>query len=115
MCGKIAGGMSKVAAILVVCLGVLLVLSSGPVSAQTGKRPPRAIRFDQFGQLGHCDVTARLDNFAVQIQNQPSAKGAIVSYAPEGEGYGTGKQVLEVIKDYLVNSRGLPPDRIETI
>ncbi|HEV8168635.1 MAG TPA: hypothetical protein VGP59_04780, partial [Pyrinomonadaceae bacterium] len=58
---------------------------------------------------------ARLDNFAIQLQNQPSAKGAIVSYAPEGDGPGTGKQVLELIKDYLVNTRGLAADRIETI
>ena len=106
--------MSKVAAILGVCFGFLLVLSSGPVSAQTSKRPARAIKFDEFGKLGHCDVTARLDNFALQLQNQPSATGVIVTYAPEGEGQGTGKRVLEVIRDYLVN-RGVVPDRIETI
>jgi hypothetical protein len=107
--------MSKVAAIVGFCLVALLVSSGGLVSAQTRKGPPRPSRFDQFEQLGHCDVGARLDNFAIQLQNQPKAKGAIVSYAPEGEGPGTGKQVLEVIKDYLVNSRGLAPDRIETI
>ena len=106
--------MSKVAAILGVCLVVLLVLSGGTVSAQT-RKGPRAVKFDQFGQLGHCDVTARLDNFAIQLQNQPTAKGAIVSYAPEGEGAGTGKNVLALIEDYLVNSRGLAPDRVETI
>lgn len=38
-----------------------------------------------------------------------------MSYAPEGEGPGSGKQVLEMIKDYLVNSRGIDPDRLETI
>jgi hypothetical protein len=107
--------MSKVAAIVGFCLVALLVLSGGAVSAQTRKGPPRAMRFDQFERVGHCELGARLDNFAIQLQNQPSAKGAIVSYAPEGDGPGTGKQVLELIKDYLVNTRGLAADRIETI
>src|SRR5215213_877548 len=107
--------MSKLTAILGFCLVALLVLSDAAASAQTRKGPPRAIKFDEFERLGHCDLGARLDNFAIQLQNQPSAKGAIVSYAPEGEGRGTGKHVLEMIKDYLVNSRGLASDRIETI
>lgn len=107
--------MSKATAILGFCLVALLVLSGDSVSAQSRKGPPRATKFDQFDQVGHCDVGARLDNFTIQLQNQSSAKGAIVTYAPEGEGPGTGKQVLEVIKDYLVNTRGLAADRIETI
>jgi hypothetical protein len=93
----------------------LLVLSGAVVSAQTRKGPPQAVRFDQFGQVGHCDVTARLDNFAIQLQYESSARGAVISYAPEGDGPGTGKQVLEMIKDYIVNTRGLAEDRIETI
>ena len=103
--------MSKAAAILTFCLVALLV----PASAQTRKAQPQASRFDQFGQVGHCDLGARLDNFAIQLENEPHAKGAIVSYAPGGEGPGTGKQILELVKDYLVNTRGLAPERIETI
>src|SRR5215510_6655767 len=107
--------MSKVAAILGLCLAAWLVLSSGPVSAQTHKGPPRAIRFDEFGRVGHCDLGARLDNFAIQLQNTPSARGAIVVYGPDGEGPRTGRQVSAMLKDYLVNARGLAPDRIETV
>lgn len=115
ICGKIPGSMPKVAAIVGFCLVALLVFNGGVVSAQTRKGPPRAARFDQFGQVGHCDVTARLDNFAIQLENQPGAKGVIVSYAPEGDGPGTGKNVLEMVKGYIVNTRGLAEDRIETI
>lgn len=100
--------MSKVAAIL----GVLLVIWSG-VSAQDHDAPS-PFKFDQFGQVGHCDGTARLDNFAIQLQNQPTARGAIITYAPEGDGYGTGKRVLAMLTDYLVN-RGLAENRIKTI
>ena len=84
-------------------------------SAQDHKGPARAVRFDQFGQVGHCDVTARLDNLALELQNQPNARGAVISYAPEGDGPGSGKQVLEIIKDYFINTRGLAEDRVEMI
>ncbi|HEX3251507.1 MAG TPA: hypothetical protein VHS05_18875 [Pyrinomonadaceae bacterium] len=109
--------MPKVAAILVFFLvvsGCIYAQTHEVVSVRTA-RSDQPIKFDEFGQLGHCDVTARLDALAMQLDNQPTAKGAIVSYAPEGDGYGTGKRVLEMIKDYLVNSRGLAEDRIETI
>jgi hypothetical protein len=107
--------MSKVAAILEVCLVVVLVSSGAAVSAQDYRESVRAVQFDQFGQLGHCDVTGRLDGFAIQLQNQPGARGVVISYAPEGDGPGTGKQVLEMVKDYFVNTHGLAPDRIKTI
>ena len=101
--------MSRVAAIL----GVLLI-NWGGVSAQQHDAPS-PFKFDQFGQLGHCDVTARLDNFAVQIQNEPGARGIVITYAPEGEGFGTGKHVLEIIKGYLVEARGIPENRLKMI
>lgn len=110
MCGTIAADMSRVAAIL----GVFLLVLSG-VCAQDHAGPAKATRIDVFGQVGHCDVTGRLDNLAIQLQNQPSARGAVISYAPEGEGWGTGKQVLEIIKDYLVNARGIADDRLQMI
>ena len=96
---------------LTAVLGILLVWSA--VSAQT--RKPRPSRFDQFGKVGHCDLGARLDNFAIQIQNMPGSQAAIIAYGPEGEGPGTGTYFLDLIENYFVNSRGLNPNRVKTI
>jgi hypothetical protein len=75
-----------------------------------------AIRmFDEFGALRHCDLTARLDNFAIQLENEPSCTAYIVSYGPEGEGPGSGRSQLPRLKDYLVNARGLADSRIKTV
>ena len=67
-------------------------------------------KFDEFGMLSHCDLTARLDNFAINLQETPTAYGQIISYAPPGRG----ERLLELIKDYLVNMRGLAPRRVKT-
>lgn len=99
--------MRNVAAILAI------FLVCGAVSAQA--RKPVATRFDQFGKIGHCDVTARLDNFAIQLQNTRGSQANIISYGPEGEGPGTGRYFLEIVKDYLVNMRGVIPNRVKTI
>lgn len=73
------------------------------------------VLFDEYGRLGGCDHSARLDNLAIQIQNGPTLHAYIIVYAPEGEGQGSGKQLLELIKGYLVNSRGLEDERINTV
>ena len=96
---------------LTAVLGIFLVWSA--VSAQP--RKPKATRFDQFGKIGHCDLGARLDNFAIQIQNMRGSQAAIIAYGPDGEGPGTGRYFLSLIEDYFVNSRGLNPDRVKTI
>lgn len=92
-------------------LGIFLLC--GAVSAQA--RKPVAQRFDQFGKVGHCDLGARLDNFAIQLMNTPGSQANIIAYGPDGEGPGTGKYFLDLIKDYFVNVRGFKPGRVKTI
>lgn len=92
-------------------LGFFLVC--GAVSVQA--RKPVATRFDQFGKVGHCDLGARLDNFTIQLQKTGGAQANIISYGPEGEGPGTGRFILDLIRDYLVNVRGIIPNRVKTI
>lgn len=92
-------------------LGIFLLC--GAVSAQA--RKPVAQRFDQFGKVGHCDLGARLDNFAIQVMNTPGSQANIIAYGPDGEGPGTGRHFLELIKDYFINARGFKPGRVKTI
>jgi hypothetical protein len=92
-------------------LAIALVLADGARASAVDY--PR--RFDEFGALSHCDLTARLDNFAIQLENTPNAIGYIVSYGPEGEGPGSGKSQLPRLKDYLVNARGIADRLIKTI
>ena len=92
----------------------LAVLLGTRVYAETQPVPATRV-FDEFGALGHCSLTARLDNFAIQLENTPNSTGLIVSYGPEGEGPGSGRSTLPRLKDYLVNARGLADGRIKTV
>jgi hypothetical protein len=71
--------------------------------------PPVARKFDEYGNIRFNDEKARLDNFAIQLQNEPTAQGYIVGYgACEGEGQTRANRA----KDYLVNTRGIDGGRL---
>src|SRR5215213_2920641 len=109
------GIMPKVATILVICVATLLLWCgySPHASAQQPERTVQTgtIKVDEFGSVGHCDLGARLDNLVTVVEKIPAAEAYLISYAPTGGG----ERLLELMKEYLVNTRGIVPDRIKTI
>jgi hypothetical protein len=87
-----------------------------PVGAADGARPAGARLVSEYVNLfSSCDAGAHLDNFAVELQNDAQSVGYIIGYAPGGEGGKYGRRLLEVTKDYLVNTRGLAEPRLRVI
>jgi hypothetical protein len=70
---------------------------------------------DEFGRVGGCDHSARLDNFAVELQQNPDRMGYILVYGPAGKANGSAYYRGGVTRDYLVNSRGINPARLVVI
>lgn len=102
--------------ILTACLALFALGASRSAAQELNAGAGEGARqFDEFGRVGGCDYGARLDNFAIQLQNEPTADGYIVCYGPEGEGSGSGNYALSVAKDYMVNTRGFNEERIKTI
>ncbi|HUE83591.1 MAG TPA: hypothetical protein VMM84_15935 [Pyrinomonadaceae bacterium] len=73
---------------------------------------PDPIRFDEYGDIRFNDEKARLDNYAIQLQNDPQAQGYIIAY---GTCAGQGQARADRAKNYLVNTRGIEAGRITTI
>ncbi|HEX6189707.1 MAG TPA: hypothetical protein VFZ40_16650 [Pyrinomonadaceae bacterium] len=76
--------------------------------------------FDRFGDINCEDEMARLDNFALQLQNEPHSKGAILFYAGRMAAdqlprRGEAEARVSRIKSYLFKRRGVPSDRITFI
>lgn len=83
-------------------------------SSTTGQ-PTVARKIDEFGFLHGCDHSARLDRFAIELQNSPGSVGYIVAYGVEGESSGTVGYRLRLQKNYLVSTREIGEDRIVTV
>jgi hypothetical protein len=73
---------------------------------------PEPTKFDEYGNIRFNDEKARLDNYAIQLQNQPGSEGYIVAY---GTCVGEGQARADRAKNYLVNTRGIEAGRIVTI
>lgn len=77
------------------------------------KLPPTPARkFDEYGNIRFNDEKARLDNYAIQLQNEPGSTGTILVY---GSCAGEAQQRGDRAKDYLVNTRGIEAGRITVV
>ena len=78
---------------------------------------PRKIKckqVDAFPPIRYNDEKARLDNFAVQLQNDPDAKGHIIVFGGPKASSAEKQKRIKRAYDYLVNVRGISPDRLVT-
>ena len=88
---------------------------STSASCSTQVKPPPIVlptKFDEYGNIRFNDEKARLDNYAIQLQNDPGAEGYIIAY---GTCAGEGQTRADRAKNYLVNTRGIDAARITTI
>jgi hypothetical protein len=85
-----------------------------------GATSPQMKKFDEFGDINCEDEMARLDNFAVQLQNDPAARGVMIFYGgrrfrgrlpKQGEAAARAARM----KPYLVERRGISSERVIVI
>jgi hypothetical protein len=73
---------------------------------------PLAWRYLEFSHKTDDDDKAQFDNYAIELQSRPDAQGYVIVYQ------GTGKRSADADKriakaiNYLVQNRGIPPQRI---
>jgi hypothetical protein len=102
------------------CLTVLIVLLSSTLWVRGSGLITSIRKFDEFGDI-HCeDEMARLDNFAIQLQNEPKARGVIIFYG--GKTFrgklprrGEAEARAARLKPYLVQRRGIPAQQVTVI
>ena len=103
--------------------GLLLTFAAGLTTRAQEPQPQATVeppasptgKFDEYGNIRHCDLSARLDNFAITLQNQPNTKGYLMIYLGEKDLPARMPGVLARAADYLVNSRGVEPERLQVV
>lgn len=77
--------------------------------------PVQCRKFDEFPAIAYNDEKARLDNYAIELQNDPGATAYVIVYpGPRGRPGEVQRQTTRIV-DYLVNSRGINAQRIVTL
>lgn len=77
--------------------------------------PPKPIKFDEIGEIQRDDEKARLDVFAIELQNSPGAQGYVIAYGGRNRRFGTGQQRGDRAKEYLTRTRGIDASRVVVI
>lgn len=67
---------------------------------------------DRYGRLNRNAEKARLDNVAVQAQNDPNARIFIIAF---GRNDAAANRRLQFARNYLVTTRGIDPGRVVTV
>jgi hypothetical protein len=74
--------------------------------------PPNPTKFDEIGEVARDDEKARLDVFAIELQNSPGAQGYIIGYGGSGRRAVSGQKRAQNARDYVVTTRGIDSSRI---
>lgn len=98
---------------IVGCLVLHICLSA--MAQDTAPTAPVARKFDEFGDIYLSDLKARLDNLAIQLQQEPTARGFIIIYRSRRDLPGLNARLAGRSKRYLVYARGIPADRVVTV
>ena len=72
-------------------------------------------KFDEFPDISRNDEKARLDNFGIELQHDPTATAYVVVYPGRSSKRAEVQHHANRIVDYLVNSRGLDQRRFVTL
>jgi hypothetical protein len=100
------------AQLLALCL---LCVPHAPAQDEAPSAAGGAVKLDEYGRVGHCDLGARLDNLASFLQENPQATGYIVTYDPVKGSPGIARRSAEMQMQYLVYSRGVAAERVVAV
>ena len=76
---------------------------------------PKPLPFDEFGNIARDDEKARLDNFAIRLQNEPNSRGYYIIYPGRRTRAGEAERRAEFARQYLVDTRGIESRRVVTL
>src|SRR5829696_7085447 len=99
--------------------------SSDPTCAQSAqavsivaaleKRVIVASEFDECNNCTYDDQKARLDNLAVELQNDPTTRAYIIAYGGRMSPLGQVEKLISRARDYLVAHRGIDASRLTVV
>jgi hypothetical protein len=74
-----------------------------------------ARKVDEYGALKAADENPRLDNFAIELQNDPTAQGYIIAYNGRKSRPKDAQKAAGRAKAYMTKKRGLDANRVVTV
>jgi hypothetical protein len=74
-----------------------------------------AREFDECNNCTFDDQKARLDNLAIELQNDPTTRGYIVAYGGRMSPIGQVEKLMSRAREYLTSQRGIDASRLVVV
>ena len=74
-----------------------------------------AREFDECNNCSFDDQKARLDNLAVELQNDPTTRAYILAYGGRMSPVGQVEKLMSRARDYLITQRGIDASRLAVV
>jgi hypothetical protein len=86
-------------------------------SSTTGikPKPQPARKFDEYGTLRLDERNSHLDNYAIQLQNEPVSQAYVIVYGGRKSLPRATTSLMNATKTYLIDTRGIEESRIVTV
>ena len=98
-----------------VCAVAFFLCTSAVYSTVRSQKLTGATKFDAFEDMKTDDILAHLDLFAQRLGKEERLSGYIVAYRREDQLPGSFLRYVHGYRDYLVNRRGIDPDRVSIL
>jgi hypothetical protein len=72
-------------------------------------------KIDEYGNIRFNDEKARLDNYAIELQNDPTSQGYLICYGGRKGRAGEAQKRCDRAKGYLTTTRGIDASRVVTV
>ncbi|HJQ67672.1 MAG TPA: hypothetical protein VKA70_01785 [Blastocatellia bacterium] len=72
-------------------------------------------KFDEYGKIVAKDANKRLDNFAIELKNDPGAVGYVITYGGRRSKAGEAKTMAAAARTYLVKKRKIVAQQVMTL
>ena len=95
-----------------ICLMLTFLLAYGLCPDQASSSVPDVFWIDRYGSIPWNDEKVRLDNFAIQLAHDPNQIGLVIVNAGLVSCKGEAQSRAVRAKNYLVQVRGVPWNRI---
>lgn len=94
---------------------LLLLLTAAAAHARQQPAAGGARLVEAFGEIQTSDLLARLDNYAIEVQNDPAARAVVVVYAARHKFPGWPLRRGRFALNYLKDSRGIDAARLSLV
>jgi hypothetical protein len=91
------------------------VCNTSASSTTYARIQPKPRKIDEYGTLKPVNAHARIDNYAIEMQNDPTAQAYVIAYGGRTSTGTAAQKTADKAKTYLVMTRGIDASRIVTV